>query len=258
MLRVGFSTGALAFGDFSRALKLLEPTRANAVELSALRSVELPELLSELPSRFKKLNERYQYISIHAPTDFKDERGVVEQLAYVADMGLNVVVHPDTISDTRSWRELGSRLCLENMDSRKPTGRTAEELYSFFDDLPQAKLCFDIAHARQVDPTMTVAARILSKFGARLVQVHLSELNSKGKHFAMSFAAKRAYEPFAAVLSTVPVILESVVNETEITTEIDEAEKILQYRPDTMLAKSSKVPRPGLGTLWTGRFKEAH
>jgi hypothetical protein len=45
----------------------------------------------------------------------------------------------------------------------------------------------------------------------------------------MSFAAKRAYEHFAAVLSKVPVILESVVNEPEITTEIDEAEKILQH-----------------------------
>jgi hypothetical protein len=256
MLRVGFSTGALAFGDFFRALDLLEPTRANAVELSALRSIELPALLSALPSCFKRLNERYRYISIHAPTDFKDERGLVEQLAYGADMGLNVIVHPDTLNDTKSWRELGSRLCLENMDSRKPTGRTAKELHSFFEELPQAKLCFDIAHARQVDPTMTEAARILSKFGDRLVQVHLSELNSKGKHFAMSFAAKRAYEPFAAVLSKVPVILESVVNESQIATELDEAEKILRYRPGMMLAASSRAPRSGLGTLWTSCFKE--
>jgi hypothetical protein len=230
-MMVGFSTGALAFGDFARALELLEPTRANAVELSALRCVELPPLLNALPSCIQKLNERYRYVSLHAPTDFQDERGLVRKLTYVADIGLNVVVHPDTIRDVSLWRELGSRLCLENMDSRKPTGRTAKELDRFFVDLPEAKLCFDIAHARQVDPTMTDAARILSEFGDRLVQVHLSELNSIGKHFAMSYGAKRAYEIFAAALSQVPVILESVVNEAEIAAEITETEKILNYRP---------------------------
>jgi hypothetical protein len=230
MLVVGFSTGALAFGDFARGLNLLRPTRANAVELSALRSVELPHVLNALPLHFRNLRERYRYISFHAPTDYKDDYYLVKQLAYVAEWGLNVIVHPDTISDPRPWRELGSRLCLENMDSRKATGRTVEELYRFFSDLPEAKLCFDIAHARQVDPTMTEAARILSRFGDRLVEAHFSELNSEGRHFPMSFAAKRAYEPFASILSKVPVILESIVKETEITTEIDEVEKILQHR----------------------------
>jgi hypothetical protein len=230
MLTVGFSTGALAFDDFERALRLLDPTRANAVELSALRSVELPSLLKALPWLFEELKKRYRYIGFHSPTDFKDERGLVDLLIYIADMGLNVVAHPDTICDRLPWRELGSRLCLENMDSRKATGRTSEELYGFFNDLPQAKLCFDIAHARQVDPTMTEATRILSDFGDRLAQVHLSEVNSKGGHFAMSFAAKRAYEPFGDVLAKVPVILESVVSESKITLEIAEAEKILTYQ----------------------------
>lgn len=230
-MMVGFSTGALAFGDFARALKLLEPTRANAVELSALRCVELPLLLDALPSSLQKLHKRYRYISLHAPTDFRDEPSLVRQLAYVADVGMNIIVHPDTIRDVPLWRRLGSHLCLENMDSRKPTGRTAKELDRFFVDLPEAKLCFDIAHARQVDPTMTEAVRILSEFGDRLAQVHLSELNSIGKHFAMSYGAKRAYEIFAAALSQVPVILESIVKETEIATEIDETERILSFRP---------------------------
>jgi hypothetical protein len=230
MLIVGFSTGALAFHDFERALQLLEPTSANAVELSALRSVELPKLLSALPSLLGRLVGRYRYISFHAPTDFEDERGLVRQLASVANMGLNIVVHPDTMKETWRWRELGSRLCVENMDSRKTTGRTAGELFKFFNDLPNAKLCFDIAHARQVDPTMTEAAHILSIFGDRIAQTHFSELNSHGKHFRMSFSAKRAYEPFAAILAKVPLILESVISESEIDREISEAEKILKHQ----------------------------
>jgi hypothetical protein len=114
-------------------------------------------------------------------------------------------------------------------DSSPPTGRTAKELRWFFERLPQAKLCFDVAHARQVDPTMTEAVRILSEFGDRMAQVHLSEVNSKGRHFAMSFIAKRAYEPLAEALSRVPVILESVVDEAGIESEIEEARKVLMH-----------------------------
>lgn len=224
---IGFSTGAIAFDNFARALQLLNTTRANAVELSALRAVELPILLSALPSRLKQLKQRYEYISFHAPTDFDDERALVAQLKTIAEMEMNIIVHPDTIHDISIWKELGKRLCLENMDSRKPIGRTAKELRGFYDQLPEAKLCFDIAHARQVDSSMTEALCIIEEFRCRLVQVHLSEVNSIGKHFLMSFAAKRAYEPFSEIMSTVPVILESVVQENEIVNEIAETERLL-------------------------------
>ncbi|NYJ11133.1 hypothetical protein GGI64_002184 [Rhizobium leguminosarum] len=230
MTVIGFSTGAIALDDFATALRLLEPTRANAVELSALRAVELPILLAALPSRLGELRQRYEYISFHAPTNFDDEKTLVGQLKTVADMDMNIVVHPDTIHDIPVWKELGNRLCLENMDSRKPIGRTAEELRSFYEHLPEATLCFDIAHARQVDSSMTEGLRIIEEFRDRLVQVHLSEVNSRGKHFSMSFAAKRAYEPFAEILSKVPVILESVVGNEEITNEIAETEKLLALR----------------------------
>lgn len=230
MTVIGFSTGAIAYDDFSSALRLLDPTRANAVELSALRAVELDALLSAVPSLLKRLQKRYEYISFHAPTDFENEEALVERLKAVADLKMNIIVHPDTIHDISLWKGLGSRLCLENMDSRKPVGRTAEELRSFYEQLPEARLCFDIAHARQVDSSMTEGLRIVEEFRDRLVQVHLSEVNSKGKHFSMSFAAKRAYEPFAEIMSTVPVILESVVANDGIAGEIAETERLLSFR----------------------------
>jgi hypothetical protein len=76
---------------------------------------------------------------------------------------------------------------------------------------------------------MTVAAEILVGFRDRLVQAHFSELNSKAKHFSMSYGAKRAYEAFATVLSQVPIILESVIDEAGIAAEIAETEKIFRY-----------------------------
>ena len=71
--------------------------------------------------------------------------------------------------------EFGSLLCIENMDKRKPIGRSAGELRSIFDQLPDASLCFDIGHARQVDTTMTESYLILKEFGAKLRQVHMSQ-----------------------------------------------------------------------------------
>jgi hypothetical protein len=230
MMTIGFSTGALARGDFVQGLRLLESKSVEAVELSALRSSELPDMLAKLPVYLGTLEKRYRYVSFHAPTDFKDERGLLEQLTAFVSLGWNIIVHPDTIRDRSLWRALGSYLCLENMDSRKNTGRTAKELHEFFDDIPHAKLCFDIAHARQVDPTMTEAACILEEFGDRLAQVHLSEVDGRGEHFAMSLSAELAYEQFSDIISEVPVILEAIVGEQDIEFEIDKTETLLAHR----------------------------
>ena len=51
-----------------------------------------------------------------------------------------IVVHPDAMDDPRAYRPLGSCLVLENMDARKPTGRTVAELAPYFAALPEAGL----------------------------------------------------------------------------------------------------------------------
>jgi len=234
MATVGFSTGAIAHGDFEKGLRLLASSHTDAVELSALRTVELAALLTAMTKRMSDLRHRYKYISFHAPTDSENEEDLVDRLQGLADQGVSIVAHPDAMRDVPQWRRLKDMLCIENMDSRKSTGRTAKELRPFFAQLPEARLCFDVGHAKQVDPTMTEASRILSEFGDRLAQVHMSEVNGKGKHFAMSFIARRAFESLAEVLSRVPVILESPVrDDAAIRTEIDVAQSVLAHHPKT-------------------------
>jgi hypothetical protein len=57
MRRIGFSTGALAKGDFRSALEMLAGTETEVLELSALRQDELPRLLASVDgldlSRFR-------------------------------------------------------------------------------------------------------------------------------------------------------------------------------------------------------------
>lgn len=73
-------------------------------------------------------------------------------------------MHPDVIEDVSAWQKLGRAVCVENMDKRKRIGRTAAQLQEIFDQLPEATFCFDIGHARQVDPTMQEAETFLRLF----------------------------------------------------------------------------------------------
>jgi hypothetical protein len=209
MALIGFSTGALKLGNFQEALRLMCETSMTAVELSALRLPELPVLVGGLP----QLNlEQFSYVSVHAPSRFSaDEEGGVIDLLRKVPRAWPIVVHPDTIHDSGKWAEFGSQIAIENMDRRKPDGRSAEELSEWFDRLPNARLCFDIAHAHQCDRTMTEAFRILVKFGDKICQLHISELDSAGRHFPLSYGSMQAFSEVASLIPAgCPAIIESL------------------------------------------------
>ena len=180
-----------------------------AVELSALRLPELPVLIEALP----KLNlGQYSYIAFHAPSRFaaEEENGVVDLLRRLPRKW-PIIVHPDTIHDFGMWAGLGNRIAIENMDRRKHDGRSVEELRSWFERLPDARLCLDLAHAHQFDRTMTEAFRILLSFKGRVCQLHVSELDSAGHHFPLSFGSIQAFSEIASLIpDDCPVIIESL------------------------------------------------
>src|SRR6185503_10527360 len=126
MRPIGFSSGALAKSDFRKGVALQEGVDFTAVELSALREPELGPLV-EAAERLPL--GKFEYVSFHAPSAFNslDEQEVVALLSRLP-LDWPVVVHPDLIHDPAIWATLGSRLCLENMDLRKRTGRTVEEM----------------------------------------------------------------------------------------------------------------------------------
>ncbi len=227
MRTIGFSTGALAYGDFRLGLKILSSTDASAVELSALRETELEPLVDAID----RLNlAHFRYISVHAPSRYeaKHEPRIIALLKEVCKRNWPIVVHPDTIHDFSAWDSFGDLLLVENMDKRNSTGRTANELTAIFEKLPNARLCFDIGHCRQVDPTMTESYSILTTFRTRLRQVHVSEVNSRSTHDPLSEASIGAFEKISHLIPVdVPVILESPVTATEVKREIKHAEMAL-------------------------------
>lgn len=228
MRPIGFSTGALAYGDFQKALVMLDGKSANAVELSALRTHELPSLVDAVDS---VRVDHYAYVSVHAPSKFtaEEEPRIIEQLRVFVRKGWPIVLHPDAISDISLWRTFGDHLCIENMDKRKPIGRKVSELQRIFIDLPDALFCLDLAHARQVDSSMTEAYLLLERFGPRLRQLHISEVDSSSKHERISWGATRAFQEVADLIpKDAPAILESIVPEDQIEEELDHARQALR------------------------------
>ena len=161
MRLIGFSTGALTRSDFRTALQIMARTHVQAVELSALRQNELIPLIEDLNDM--ELRE-FRYIAFHAPSlmDCDFEPVAIKALSEVALREWPMIMHPDAMYDLSRWEHFGDLLCIENMDKRKPIGQTLAHLSEIFKFLPRASLCFDIGHARQVDPTMSEAAAILS------------------------------------------------------------------------------------------------
>jgi hypothetical protein len=235
---LGFSTGALAFGAYDRGLAEIRLHALEAVELSALRQSELEPLIDAIDDLDLS---GFQHIAFHAPSEIAvgTERHVVELLQRVAERNWPVIVHPDVIVDYSLWNRLGRALCIENMDKRKPIGRTAAELESLFELLPEASLCFDIGHARQIDSTMTEAYFILSRFHTKLRQVHVSEVNTRSKHDPLSYASILAIRQLADMIPiNVPLIIESVIEESQIEAEI---ERVREAFPDQTPVNSQEA-----------------
>jgi hypothetical protein len=219
MRPIGFSTGSLAPGNTRLALEMLRHYRTTAIELSALRTSEVEEVVQVV--REVKL-EQFQYISFHAPSKWNgmSEREFLNAAAEIIKQGWPIILHPDAIQEWDSWHQLGSQVVIENMDGRKPVGRNVEELQNIFDRLPLARFCFDVGHAKQIDPTMKLAQDLLNAFGSRLSEFHVSDVNEHFAHVRLSRESMQLYGPLLQQFPHVPIILETPVAGEEMTEQL--------------------------------------
>jgi Xylose isomerase-like TIM barrel len=210
---IGASTGFLVEerGDWPALVDAAEGLSPFTAELAALSELELPGLLAYLLSACPSELPAFRYLSVHAPS--KDlrlaEPKLVDCLARLPAVVDAIVVHPDVIDDPGEYRRLGARLVLENMDTRKGVGRTADELAPLFAELPDAGLCLDVAHARDVDPSMAAAHALLDRFAGRLRHLHLSSLDDAGHHVPLTAADEAAFGPVLQRCRDVPWLLEA-------------------------------------------------
>ncbi len=207
---IGCSTGYMTAerGNWPELVERAAAISSLAVELSALSEPELPGLLDYL-RRDPQLP--FRYVSMHGPSKERslDESKLVESLMSVPLWVDAIVMHPDTIQDADRYLPLGSRLVLENMASRKDSGRSAEELESLFSALPDAGLCFDIAHAKAVDETMALGEEMVYRYADRLRHIHVSSLDGAGHHRSLTPEDQELFSPVLESCRDVPWILEA-------------------------------------------------
>jgi sugar phosphate isomerase/epimerase len=207
---LGASTGYMeaARADWRAMVAEAMETSTFAVELAALSEDELPGLEAYL-ARAPELP--FDYLSVHAPVKHlrMPEAELVERLARLAPRVDAIVVHPDAMDDPRAYRALGPALVLENMDARKPAGRTAAELAPFFAELPEAGLCLDVAHVLTVDPSMAEGERLLDAFAGRLRHLHVSSIDDECRHMPLTVEQETRFGGLLRRCPDVPWILEA-------------------------------------------------
>ncbi len=201
---IGFSTGAIALGDFRKGLELVSGLGLPAIELSALRESELEPLVLAIDSLDLS---GFSHISLHAPNKIAlgNEQHVIDLLFQVKERGWPIIVHPNIIQNSSLWIGFGSNLCIENMDVRR-FGRTYDELLGYFNCFPEATFVLDLAHSRQCDPTMILAKQMIEKLKDRLVELHISEVAADSHHIRLS---SDCVASFQGVIGAVP---ESVIS----------------------------------------------
>jgi hypothetical protein len=213
MMQFGFPSGKLDKLSLWAAVERNLRVTDRAMEITALRYDEYDDITAAM--------HRITFptscdVSFHAPARFTtwQERYLAYLLSQKPMVQFPVVLHPDAIHDHENWEPLQGRLRIENMDLRKFSGVTVDSLRETFVQLPYARWCFDIGHARQVDPTMRLANELLDAFGDRLDEVHMSEVLPCGKHIALTPEVAEDYRKvFHNSHRNFAVILETILQE---------------------------------------------
>jgi hypothetical protein len=78
---------------------------------------------------------------------------------------------------------------------------------------------------------MTEAWLMLKRFGDRLVQMHVSEVNSSSEHDPLSYLSILDFQQIAPIIpEDVPVTIESIVSVAQVIPEIERVTRALQTR----------------------------
>ncbi len=210
---LGTSTGHLVElrGQWDLLVRRALDVSTLAVELAALSEPEFLSLCAWLEQNGDDLP--FDFVSVHAPTKHRElpEEELVARLRELPALVDAVVLHPDAMERPELYAPLGPVAAIENMDARKPGGRTVAELAPVFAALPDAAFCLDLPHARSIDPTLDEAHRLLDAYGERLRHVHVSSLDGDCHHVPLTADDERDFLPVLRRCCDVPWILESAL-----------------------------------------------
>lgn len=223
---IGFSTGCFYKTSLSLAerIRAIKDAGSRAIELNFLDPSELgPMEVEEI--RWKDFAS-FSYISCHAPAKKikygrnRETRGVFEKIRRLNDIRpFNwVVIHPDVVDDFRVFRWCGFNVAIENMDNRKKTHKTPEELVQVLEKNPEFGFVLDVNHVFSNNPDMRMAKEFYRTLGHRICEIHLS--GYCGGHDPL-FETKQTEIIQAIENFETPIIVESALSPKDTQKEID-------------------------------------
>jgi len=81
---------------------------------------------------------------------------------------------------------------------------------------------------------MTEAYFIIRRFGDKLRQVHVSEVNTQNRHDPLSYAALLAFQPFGTLIAPeIPFIIEAVIDSAKVPSEVELVREAFSSTPES-------------------------
>jgi hypothetical protein len=224
-MKIGFSTGCL-----HKTHDRLSPQTFDIFRRIGCTAIELmwhlPEDIAELEKLTKNDLEGFEHVSIHLPksvfADINKTKKLLSRIKKVHKrLGFDsAVLHPDQISDWTFFKTTPLPIAIENMDTRKKNCKNVDDLQKVFQKI-NAKMVYDVAHVFDNDPTMKLGKDLVSAFGERICEIHLSGYNYRELHDPIHLSQQN--EILDAIPSLdLPIIIESVcLNEDEVRKEFN-------------------------------------
>jgi len=179
-IKYGFSTGALHKSlTVKESLTYLKKLNFSVVELGFGPKERILD-----GGQFDEISaadlESFSFISLHAPRlEYGKDKDTAEVLKRIealhAQRPLDLVIfHPDEVKDFKLLDEASFPVGIENMDNKKKSFKTAEELAELLDKYKNFKAVIDVNHIFTNDSSMKLLDDFYDQLGGRIAELHVS------------------------------------------------------------------------------------
>ena len=227
---IGFSTGVLfhTIDSISEQMfNIIYDVGCNHVEIHAHNEDQLDVLMCNESSLGAYVYKRFCSRSVHLPMVPIDENNALyfaRAITLFLSSHAFAVMHPNFTHNFDEIEAFFSRIAIENMDDRKESFRSLNQLRDFFDRYPHFKLVFDVQHWVVNGYDVNRIPAILDEFQDRIVSVHLSGVGSDKYHIPVCRSKQRELvESLQDLPAHIPIVLEGVC------VDVDEMRQEMQY-----------------------------
>jgi hypothetical protein len=235
MLKIWWSSG-----DFYRVsdqrntdeqcAKYFSLPETNALEIMFYNAKNLDHEISK-----EMIEKSFSHCSIHAPTRHSyqhDEEShrifkAIEQVCLLLPIK-NIVIHPDNVVDWTFFEQYKHLpLSIENMDERKKSFKSVEDVKNILDRFPYFWLTLDLQHCFVNDVTMQLAKDFHREVWHKIVEYHIAGYHPQLLHYPL-FKTHQDIIITALEKPEIPIIIESTFDEEgELAKEIAYIKNIL-------------------------------